>query len=761
MARVLYSRELCSELIASVRDAALAAPYQPTRYDAGDVLDLRITGAWPETDGRARLTVDRFVGGGFAGQVYRCRLDALDLEPGAPGLETGRTVAVKMMIPPTRFSRAFRNLLYWIGFQAPFSAATNRAACRAGLLWQKLARVAAGKVFGTEDAVADVYATFYDPDLKAFGEIREWVEGRTWRLEPDLNPRARRHWRTVEPLRTGSPEYVAKRQFMARFVDMLHAMGAPELARQYEWWTMKSQPNALKRAEAGPGPGDGLCAVDFRAGLVLLPFLPMSPADCRLIVEGARRGALVQFDRFDPDTLHAFAREHTDVFGAYDGLVEAICAYDAEYRRSMPDLTHQGLRLLRDADLRAAVRAGLADAYAHAGAIDRTFAASIAGRPAAFCGFQALMLLPGAGPFARRLWGNAGVREHWRRLLADAAYRRKAWRAGAARRLVDWHRAGRAGESRTRFLARHPGLFWLERLTLGLIPWPGLHRAVAEPRAVAARIAAGWRFIRNFYTDAGFRERWLADGVEAGFRDGMLSEAERDEILARIRDPFIIKYLKSLAVHFATLPVTQIVSLTVGAVVYGWTVARGGSHLEGAGWFFLTLGAFQVTPISPGSICRGLYVVYLMIRERNYKDYLVAAPVSFLKYIGYLAFPLQMATAYPSLSRYMASRRATDAVHIVPVFGEKGALLEHWVFDAFFNAPRRLGRWVAPRIRGILDVWLAGGLALLAAALGPLGVEWNTKTGINLILAVVVLFVLPRVLFYPVLSRRGEADPSP
>ncbi len=67
---------------------------------------------------------------------------------------------------------------------------------------------------------------------------------------------------------------------------MLHEMGAPELARQYEWWTMKSQPNALKRLEAEDDPERGLVAVDFRAGMALLPFLPQCPADFKLIVKG-------------------------------------------------------------------------------------------------------------------------------------------------------------------------------------------------------------------------------------------------------------------------------------------------------------------------------------------------------------------------------------------------------------------------------------------------------------------------------------------
>ena len=165
-----------------------------------------------------------------------------------------------------------------------------------------------------------------------------------------------------------------------------------------------------------------------------------------------------------------------------------------------------------------------------------------------------------------------------------------------------------------------------------------------------------------------------------------------------------------------------------------------------AGWFLITIGAFQVMPISPGSLCRGFYVVYLMIRERNWRDYLVAAPLSFVKYIGYLAFPLQMTTTYPHLARFLVSRRATALVHVIPVFGERGALLEHWIFDLFFNIPQIMGR----HIRGLLMLWMLLGMALIL----PLLFTATTKGWVGLMIALVAVFICPRLVFYPILSRR-------
>ena len=89
--------------------------------------------------------------------------------------------------------------------------------------------------------------------------------------------------------------------------------------------------------------------------------------------------------------------------------------------------------------------------------------------------------------------------------------------------------------------------------------------------------------------------------------------------------------------------------------------------------------------------------MYLVVHERNFKDYNIAVFLSFFKYIGYLAFPIQMAYHYPVLARFMAAHWSTAAAHTIPVFGEKGALLEHGVFSLFYNYPLTLRRWRARR----------------------------------------------------------------
>ncbi|GAH24781.1 unnamed protein product, partial [marine sediment metagenome] len=325
-----YSVEVCRKLEEKFHAAHLHRPMRIARYDAGDELVYNVMGVGQPVTARAHLVVEEFVGGGFAGQVYRVKVSEIEAgdEP-IESLDVGRVYAMKILIPPSNFSRLFRNLLYWTGFQGPFQLQTNPAAARAGALWQKFIRLGAKIRFGDERTIVDIYATFVDSRLGSCGELSEWVDGRTWRLEVDDRLDSLKRWRRgrkVDADRLGSPEYRAKREFMGELVRLLYDMGGYEFARQYEWWTCKSQPNCLKRRDTEDNPSGGLVAVDFRAGLALLPFLPMSPGDFKLIVKGLMRGSLVQFDRGNTDKLERFAEANSDEFSDMHQMLEELKA---------------------------------------------------------------------------------------------------------------------------------------------------------------------------------------------------------------------------------------------------------------------------------------------------------------------------------------------------------------------------------------------------------------------------------------------------
>ncbi|GAF69356.1 unnamed protein product, partial [marine sediment metagenome] len=130
---VEYSVEICKELEERIHRAQLYRPMRISRYDAGTELTYQVSGFAQEAEAKVHLVVERFVGGGFAGQVYYVKIAGI--EGTVEGLEEGRAYAMKILIPPSGFSRLFRNVLYWVGFQGAFQLQVNPAAAKAGALW--------------------------------------------------------------------------------------------------------------------------------------------------------------------------------------------------------------------------------------------------------------------------------------------------------------------------------------------------------------------------------------------------------------------------------------------------------------------------------------------------------------------------------------------------------------------------------------------------------------------------------------------------
>jgi hypothetical protein len=687
-----YSVEVYKELEKEFLNAQLHRPMLVNRYESGQKLTYRITGLARGNQGKVFLTVEKFVGGGFAGQVYRVKL--LDIETEAdpiPGLEAGGIYAMKILIPPTAFSRLFRSVLYWIGFQGPFQLQVNPMAARTGALWQKFIRRGAKVRFDDETAVVDIYATFIDSALGSCGELSEWIDGRTWRLEVDDHMDLLGRWRKGKEVgckSPGSPEYQAKRIFMHKFVELLHDMGCHEFARQYEWYTCKSQPNCLKRNNTDGSPYDGLVAVDFRAGLALLPFLPMSPGDFKLIAEGLCRGSLVQFDRGDIVKLEQFVNKHSNEFTDMHPMLEELKENERVYRDSVPDIAHNHFRLLYSSRLWSTMLGSAVTGWKVRNLVDDHSQEKLRNNKSFTLFFLVIGFIPLLGRFLRRIWGHEDWRRHYLGMLTSCKYFCRAIRAKIAEIVIAWIRAGRVDDKHAITVAKQ---IWRVSLHLPLSVLPvGLHRFLTDWQYAKDRIVYFTVRPVRLYFNAELREQWLLEMVSEGKKKQLLSNEDAEVILSKVDEPFIQKYLKSLAVHVCTLPVTQIVSVMVAIIYVFMHPEMPRTQAWGIGIGIIAL--FQVVPISPGSLVRGLYVLYLVIRERNFKDYNIAVFLGFFKYVGYLAFPIQMTYRYPTLARFMAAHWATEAVHIVPVFGERGALLEHGVFCLFYNWPLTIRR---------------------------------------------------------------------
>jgi hypothetical protein len=748
-----HSPETCRTLEAAFRETGVERAMRPRCYEAGEELTYDVLGLVPAVPARVRLRVEKFVGGGYAGQVYRVRPLEIAPQGAVRGLVEGAVCGLKILVPPSAFARRFRDALYAAGFQGAFRPQVDPDAARAGALWQKFVRRAAGARFGDEACVSDVYATLVDRRIGGCGELREWVDGRPWRFEADDRLLARLRWRPgKDDAGLGSPEYRAKKAFMRRLVELMHEMGAPELARQYEWWTCKSQPNVLKRTETEGDPAALPTAVDFRAGLTLLPFLPMSPGDVKLILQGVARGSLVQFDRGRMGKLERFVSAHADAFADLSDALAELQRTDRAYRESLPDVTHHHVRLLSPR-LWSSIRDGAVTGWNTRNVADDACTARLRGSWLLSMLFAMLCWLRPAGPIAgvatvlaawaggwlsgevwalaaglavgvpavagllRRLWGRADYRRHYGRLLTSFGYVRRALRARMAEKLARWHRAGRLGAEQAERLLGRPVRFAGHTL-LSVLPGK-LHRLLTDRRYAAD--VARYVFVRpvRLYFRPEAREQWLREMVAEGLDNGMLSREDAGRIERRMKEPYIQKYLKSLAVHVCTLPVTQVVSVIVAL---WYKIATGLPWGEAWDEMLLILAAFQLTPVSPGSLVRGLYVVYLVVRERNVRDYNIAVFLGFFKYVGYLAFPIQMTYRYPALARFMAGHWATGAVHVVPVFGERGGLLEHAVFDLFYNLPLSLRRRMRLRAerRRLRPARAWHVLPLAAVALGAL-----------------------------------------
>jgi hypothetical protein len=740
-----YSVDLCKSLDLHFKQLGLSRLARPGRYEPQTelVYDFEPIGGSEKV--KVKLVVENFVGGGFAGQVYKVKILEISQPQLCPDLTVGKICAIKILVPPSNFSRLFRDFLYWVGFGAPFQLQVNPAAAKSGALWQKFIRRAAQIKFGSaggcltadEKSVVDIYGTFIDSQIGSCGELSEWIDGRTWRLEVDDHIDLLKKWRKGKKLdaaKLGSPEYRTKYVFMHEFVKLLHEVGAHEFARQYEWTTLKSQPNCLKRLNTRNEPDKGLVAVDFRAGLVLLPFLPMSPGDFKLIGQGINRGSLVQFDRGDLNKLQNYIESHKEQFDDMQGLFEKLKQAEDIYRNSVPDITHNHIRLVSSGKLWSTIFDSAVIGWKVRNIIDEKGFEKLSGSRFKTFIFFLIGLLPFLGAVLRKFWCHSDWRKHYIGILTSAGYFKRALKGRVIELLESWHRAGRISESRGELLLKHPWRI-LYHLPFLLLIFPSLHRLLTD-----------WHFTKDkfyylivrpvkLYFDSALRKQWLLDMIQQGREKHILNDDDAGVILSQIDEPFIQKYLVSLVVHLMTLFISEITwVLVTGFYLLTHPDLSQLQRAEMVGAIFL---AFNVLPISPGSLVRGFYTVSLAIRERNFKDYNIALFLSFFKIVGYLAFPIQMTYRYPALARFMAAHWATDAVHIVPVFGERGALFEHAIFCIFYNWPltirRRMQARASLREKLAVRYWHILPIAAAASMVLKFFVQWHFITAVILI----------------------------
>ena len=113
-----YSVKTCQVLEKIFKNQKILRPFRVQRYDPGADLTYEIQGVMPAGNARLKCEVEEFVGGGFAGQVYKIKVKEIELLKGQiEGIRPGDFYAMKVFIPPSRFAKLFRNISTRLAFR--------------------------------------------------------------------------------------------------------------------------------------------------------------------------------------------------------------------------------------------------------------------------------------------------------------------------------------------------------------------------------------------------------------------------------------------------------------------------------------------------------------------------------------------------------------------------------------------------------------------------------------------------------------------
>ena len=212
--------------------------------------------------------------------------------------------------------------------------------------------------------------------------------------------------------------------------------------------------------------------------LALLPFLPMSPGDFKLIFNGLKRGSIVQFDRGDIDKLEEFVNAHRGDFADMSGLLDELKAAEDIYRNSIPDITHNHVRLLYSPKLWRTMLDSAVTGWKIRGLIDDEHEEKLRSCKVSTLIFFIIGLIPFLGRVLRRIWARDHWRKHYLSMLTNPRYLSRAIRGRIAEKVIAWHRSGRVNADAAMKLADSPINFFVH-LPISLLP-AGLHRFLTD-----------------------------------------------------------------------------------------------------------------------------------------------------------------------------------------------------------------------------------------------------------------------------------------
>jgi hypothetical protein len=647
-------------------------------YFPGERIEADIFGLGGERCGREEFVIQEYVSSGFAGQVYRA-VPVNGVLPSAGEREETQTVAIKVLKPKNRWKRIFRDLLYYCSYQTSYAPRLREPAIRSGLIWQEVLRIAAEIEFGLDSAVARPLGYYWDSGQGSYVEVHEWVESRPVRYEADDRIFFGRNSGGRIPAET---EMVRKKRFMQSLVKLCHQIGAVGLARQYEWFTLVSQANVLSRVKSESSALE-FTGIDFRPGLAVPFFLPLSPVHLRIIYAGIRRGVLVHFDEVEFERLDRFVADQGSLYPSLPELCQRLKQDDQCYRSALPNLWHAGHRSITDTKIRNAIASGLIEDWRKLDKVTPETALRLERSRLGFFLFYLLGLLPLVGGFFQRIVGSSPYRHHLKNLAFKRAYFREVFKWRKSCDLLAWFADRRISELHLQSLTRSNFSYCFDKIVLSWLP-ARLHRLLSDGEVFRRQLFYLIVHPLRLLLEKEYRKTWLAEIIHQQYHRGIVNADHRDDLLGQLTEARMQAFIRDLG-------------FTIGLEIFskiGYALLAAYGFSSGN---FVPLVVAALGPIPPSGIVRTVYVFALlvwelpgMIRQRANKLFLTRALgllVAPWRMVGNLFAPLEMFAYYHDLSLLLADYYVSRMVAVIPVLGGRGQLLEYWAFQLVFNVP--------------------------------------------------------------------------
>jgi hypothetical protein len=374
-------------------------------------------------------------------------------------------------------------------------------------------------------------------------------------------------------------------------------------------------------------------------------------------------------------------------------LIQKLRQVEAAQRYARPDLWQSRLGFFRSRERRHTAALALVDDWVRLAQVDPQNGLRMKTSRARFwlaywCGW-----LPWLGGMLRAAFFHHGYRSHLMALVTRPAYLKLALLAARSRDLAEWSAQGRVSRGRLARLERSTRLYCLDRLSLGWLP-ARLQRILSDRAEFQKLLSALVVHPLRLLLRPDYRFAWLRGILEMQQEQGLISASQQIELEKQLGEPHLASFSRDLGITVGL----EVFSKTI----YGLLAAYGLSSGD-----FLPLALAVLGPVPPSGVIRAGYVAVQLAwelpgiwRDRDRQllvSRLLGLAVAPWRWVGNLFAPLEMFSSYPDLSLLMAEHFVVRMVRVVPVLGGPGLLLEYWAFQAVYNLPLSLRRWLAGR----------------------------------------------------------------